>query len=72
MTTINGSDLLKNIKSLIHQGNLKKITLETKSGRQLFSINLTIAIILSVLFTPFVAIGLIIALVAECNLRLSF
>jgi hypothetical protein len=72
MTTINGSDLLKSIKPLIHQGNLKKITLETKSGRQLFSINLTIAIVLAVLFTPFVAIGLIVALVAECNLRLSF
>jgi hypothetical protein len=41
---INGEDILKKIKELIAEGNVRKITITTKQGKELMSFPLTIGV----------------------------
>ncbi len=69
--TINGESLLKKIKELIAEGNVRKITIIDKSGRELMSFPLTVGVV-GVLVAPVLAaIGAIAALVGECTISVE-
>ncbi|HZY39594.1 MAG TPA: DUF4342 domain-containing protein [Mucilaginibacter sp.] len=69
--TINGENLLKKIKELIEEGNVRKITIIDKSGRELMSFPLTFGVV-GVLVAPVLAaIGAIAALVGECTISVE-
>ena len=64
---INGENLLKKIKELIEEGNVRKITIIDRSGRELMAFPLTFGVV-GVLVAPVLAsIGAIAALVGECT-----
>ncbi len=69
--SIHGENLLKKIKELIEEGNIRKITITDKSGRELMSFPLTIGVV-GVLVAPVLAaIGAIAALVGECTITVE-
>lgn len=65
---IDGHELLKKVKELVHEGNARKITIKDDSGKSLIEIPLTIGAIGAVLVPVFAAVGAIAALVTKCTI----
>ena len=65
---VDGSRLLAKVKELIHEGNVRRITIKTDDGRTLLEIPLTIGVVGAVLVPVFVAVGAIAALAADYTL----
>jgi len=69
--SIHGENLLKKIKELIEEGNVRKITITDKSGRELMSFPLTIGVVGVLVVPVLAAIGAIAALVGECTITVE-
>jgi diacylglycerol kinase family enzyme len=66
--TLHGENLLKKVKELIAEGNIRKITITDKEGKDLMSFPLTIGVV-GALFAPVLAaIGAVAALIGECSI----
>ncbi len=69
--SINGEQLLKKVKELISEGNVRKITITDKSGKELMSFPLTVGVV-GALFAPVLAaVGALAALVGECTITVE-
>ncbi len=68
---INGEDLLKKIKELIREGNIRKITIKDKNGKILMVLPLSLGVVGAVLAPTLAAIGAIAALVTECTIAVE-
>jgi hypothetical protein len=65
---LSGEALLKKVKEIIQQGNVRRIIIKDKSGKPIAEFPLTIGVV-GVLVAPVLAaIGVIAALVTECTL----
>jgi len=60
-----GENLLRKIKELIEEGNVRKITITEKSGRELMSFPLTIGVVGALLTPVLAAVGALAALIGE-------
>ncbi len=68
---VQGENLLKKIKELIEEGNVRKIIISEKSGREILSIPVTIGVV-GVIFAPVLAaVGALAALVTECKITVE-
>ena len=66
--SINGEELLNKVKELVNEGNVRKISIHDKQGKELMSFPLTIGVV-GVLFAPVLAaVGALAALIGECKL----
>jgi hypothetical protein len=68
---INGENLLKKVKELIKEGNITKITIHDKGGKELMSFPLTIGVVGTVFAPVLAAIGALAALVGECTITVE-
>lgn len=68
---INGENLLKKIKELIAEGNVRKIIISDKAGKELMSFPLTVGVVGVVLAPVFAAIGALAALIGECTITVE-
>ncbi len=68
---VNGDELLKKIKELIKEGNVRKITIKDKSGKELVVFPLTVGVVGAVLAPVLAAVGAIAALVTECTISVE-
>ena len=68
---VNGDRLIQQLKELVRQGNIRRITLKTDEGKTLIEIPLTIGVVGAVLLPVWAAIGAIAALVARCTIVLE-
>lgn len=68
---ISGDDLLKKVKELIHQGNIRKITIKGKDGKTIIVIPLTFGVVGAVISPALAAVGAIAALVTECTISVE-
>lgn len=68
---VSGEELLKKIKELIREGNIREITIENKDGKVIMVLPLTVGIIGAALLPPLAAVGAIAALVTECTIRVK-
>ena len=69
--SLNGEQLLKKVKELIAEGNIRKITIKDKSGKELMSFPLTVGVVGAVLAPILAAIGALAALVGECTISVE-
>lgn len=69
--TVSGENLLKKIKELIQEGNVRKITITEKSGRELMSFPLTIGVVGALLAPVLAAVGALAALIGECTITVE-
>jgi diacylglycerol kinase family enzyme len=69
--SINGEHLLKKVKELIAEGNIRKITIKDKNGRELMTFPLTIGVVGAVFAPVLAAIGALAALVGECTITVE-
>lgn len=65
---VNGEDLLKKVKDLINEGNVRKITVKNKEGKSIVELPLTIGVVGAALAPLLAAVGAIAALVTECTI----
>ncbi|MGB8191438.1 MAG: DUF4342 domain-containing protein [Chitinophagaceae bacterium] len=68
---INGEELLNKVKELIKEGNIRKITIHDKSGKELMSLPLTIGVVGAVFAPVLAAIGALAALIGECKISVE-
>lgn len=69
--TTTGENLLKEIKELIEEGNVRRITITEKSGRELMIFPLTIGVVGALLAPVLAAIGALAALIGECSITVE-
>ena len=65
---INGEELVAKIKQLIHEGNIRRITIKNESGETVMEIPLTIGAIGAILVPTLAAVGAIAALLTKCSI----
>ena len=68
---INGENLLKKVKELIAEGNVSKIIITDKSGRELATFPLTVGVVGALLLPMLAAVGAIAALIGECTITVE-
>jgi hypothetical protein len=68
---ISGENLLKKIKDLIEEGNINKITIHDKSGRELMSFPVTVGLVGAVFAPVLAAIGAFAAIIGECTITVE-
>lgn len=68
---VSGDELLKKIKELIKEGNIRKITITDKSDKVIAEFPLTLGVVGAVLAPMLAAIGAIAALVTECTISVE-
>lgn len=62
---VKGEDLLKKVKELIHEGNIRRIVIKNDDGKTIMEIPLTIGVIGAVFLPVLAAVGAIAALAAD-------
>ena len=68
---INGEELVKKVKELIKEGNVRRIIIKDKNEKSLVEFPLTIGVIGVALAPVLAAIGAIAALIGECSLTVE-
>ena len=69
--TINGEKLLEKVKELIREGNIRKITITDKSGKELMTFPLTFGVVGTLIAPVLAAIGALGALIGECTIAVE-
>jgi Domain of unknown function (DUF4342) len=69
--TLKGEQLLKKIKELIAEGNVRKITIHDKADKEIMSFPLTIGVVGAVLAPVLAAVGALAALIGECTISVE-
>ncbi len=62
---VTGDAVISTIKNLLHEGNIRRITLKNEEGKVLFEIPLTLGVVGAILFPVWAAIGAVAALAAN-------
>jgi hypothetical protein len=63
-----GEELVAKVKELVHEGNIRRITIQNEEGKTLIEVPLTLGVVGAVLLPVWAAIGAIAALVADCTI----
>ena len=66
--TVSGGDIMKKLKNLLNEGNIRKVTIKNKTGKVIAEFPLTLGVVGAVIVPPLAAIGTIVALVSECTI----
>lgn len=69
--SVKGEDLLKKVKDLIKEGNVRKITIKDKQGKTLVVFPLTIGVVGALIAPVLAGVGAIAALVTECTISVE-
>jgi len=68
---VNGEDLLKKVKELVAEGNIRRIIIKNRDGKTLVELPLTFGVVgvaaAAILAPALAAIGALAALVTECS-----
>jgi hypothetical protein len=68
---IKGDQLLTKVKELIAEGNIRKIIIKDKSGKEMISFPLTVGVFGAVLAPILAAVGALAALVNDCTISVE-
>ena len=65
---VSGEGLVAKVKELVHEGNIRRITIKNEEGKVLVELPLTLGVVGAVLVPTLAAIGAIAALVTNCTI----
>ena len=68
---VNGEQLLKKVKELIAEGNVRKITIHDKTNKEIMSFPLTIGVAGALLAPLLAAVGTLAALIGEYTISIE-
>ncbi len=69
--SLKGEQVLKKIRELIEEGNVRKITIHDKAGKEIMSLPLTVGVVGAVLAPVLAAVGALAALIGECTIAVE-
>ncbi|MGZ3765419.1 MAG: DUF4342 domain-containing protein [Mucilaginibacter sp.] len=69
--SLHGENLLKKVKELIEEGNVRRITITDKAGKELATFPLTVGVVGALLLPMLAAVGAIAALITECTITVE-
>jgi hypothetical protein len=65
---VSGDKVVETVKRIVHEGNIRRITIKGEDGKTLIEIPLTFGVVGAVLLPVWAAIGALAALVARCTI----
>lgn len=65
---VRGDNLVSKVKEILHEGNVRRISIRNDDGKELIEIPLTIGVVGTLLLPAWAAIGAIAALVTNCSI----
>ncbi len=65
---VRGENLVSKVKEILHEGNVRRISIRNEDGKELIEIPLTIGVVGTLLLPAWAAIGAIAALVTNCSI----
>ena len=65
---VSSDDLIKTVKKLIHEGNVRRIIIKDEKGKLLFEIPVTIGVIGTIIAPWLAALGVIGAIATNCTI----
>lgn len=68
---VSGENLLQTVKRLVHEGNVRRITIKDDSDRTILEVPLTLGVVGAVLLPAWVAIGAVAAVAANLTIELE-
>lgn len=68
---VSGENLVNKVKEIINEGNVRRIIISDKHGKEIAHFPLTVGVVGALLLPVFAAIGAIAALVAECTITVE-
>jgi hypothetical protein len=68
---IHGENLLKKVRELISEGNIRKISIQDKEGKELMNFPLTIGVVGAVFAPVLAAVGALAALIGDCTITVE-
>jgi hypothetical protein len=68
---VKGDELLAKFKEILHEGNVRKITIKGKDNKPIVVFPLTLGVIGAVISPVLAAVGAIAALVTECTISVE-
>lgn len=69
--TLSGEHLVQKIKELIAEGNVRRVTIQDKNGKELMSFSLTMGFLAAVVAPLLTAIGALAALAGDCTITVE-
>jgi hypothetical protein len=66
--TLSGDEVVAKVKELIHEGNIRRISIKNEEGRTILEVPLTLGLIGAALLPVFAAIGAAAALATRCTI----
>ena len=68
---VSGKELSAKIKELLHEGNVRKITILDKKDKVILKIPLTFGVVGALIAPVFAAVAAVAALVTECTIKVE-
>lgn len=68
---VSGQELMSKVKELIKEGNVRRITIIDKNGKEILSFPLTFGVVGVVIAPVLAAVGAIAALITECSISVE-
>jgi hypothetical protein len=65
---INGEELLGKVKELIHEGNIRRLTIKNDKGETVFEVPMIVGTIGVLLLPTLAAVGAVAALLTKCSI----
>ncbi len=65
---VSGEEVVKTIKKLVREGNIRRIIIKNEEGKTLIEVPLTLGVVGAALLPVWAAIGAIAALVTNCTI----
>ena len=65
---LSGDEVVAKVKELIHEGNIRRISIKNEDGRTMLEVPLTLGLIGAALLPVFAAIGAAAALATRCTI----
>jgi len=65
---IKGKDLIKKVKELINESNVREFVIKDKNDKTIVVLPLTVGVIGSLLVPPIAVVGTIAALITDCTI----
>ena len=66
---IKGEEVLAKVRELVHEGNVRRITILNHDGRTVLEVPLTVGVVGALLLPTAAAIGAVAALVTDCTIK---
>lgn len=68
---VQGEKLLNKVKELVKEGNVRKISIHEKDGKELMSFPLSLGVVGAVFAPVLAAVGALAALIGECSITVE-